>query len=135
MAVEKTRNNGQWTEARYTSFIKSALRSATGRWGPKQNVIREARVSRGMYKCSCCEREGPATLPPKEGNKRRIRNIIADHEPPIIDPAVGFTNWDDYIKKMFCEIDGFQAVCHECHTKKTKEERQIATERRRNEKL
>jgi len=130
---EKTCNNGTWTDARLKSFIVSQLRSATSRWGPKQSCIRDARVRRGVYVCEGCGREGPATLPPPEGNKRRIKNIVADHIHPIVDPAVGFTTYDSWIERCFVESEGYQALCHKCHTEKTAEERLIAKERRDNE--
>ncbi len=127
---EKTRNGGQWTESRYFSFVKGALRAASARWGPRFACIKRANVSRGLYKCDLCGTIGPPTLPPKEGGKRRITNIIADHIHPVIDPATGFVDWDTLIERMFVEVDGFQAICHECHTIKTNEERAIAKQRR-----
>lgn len=133
MAGEKTRNSGQWTEARFNSFIKSALRKA--RWPCKYEAKRLARIERGKYKCACCGAEGPATLPPKEGRKRRRNNAAVDHINPVIDPAVGFVDWDTVIERMFCEVEGFQVLCWECHEAKTAEERAIAVARRRAEKL
>ena len=50
----KNRNGGEWTEARYKSFIISALRAASRRWGPKNKCIQNARVGRGQYKCELC---------------------------------------------------------------------------------
>lgn len=129
----KTYNGGQWTEARMNSFIKSALRAASQKWPPRNQCIKEARVRRGWYKCDGCGKEVPATLPPKEGNKRRIKNIVADHIKPVIDPAVGFVDWNTVIDRMFCERDGFQALCHHCHSIKTQEEREIAKKRKANE--
>ena len=38
----KPRNGGSWTEARFNSFIVSALRKATQRWGPKNVCIKKA---------------------------------------------------------------------------------------------
>jgi hypothetical protein len=123
MKKETPYNNGTWTEARFRSFIVSALRSATGRWGPKQLCIKNARVERGKYKCEGCGNIGPATLPPKKGNKRRIKNIVADHIDPIV-PVTGFISYDSWIERCFVEVDKFQALCHECHTKKSNEERE-----------
>lgn len=120
---DKPRNGGEWTEARYFGFIKSALRSASQRWGPRNECIRRARVSRGRYKCECCGEIGPATLPPLEGNKKRRKNIIADHIHPVI-PITGFDSWDETIERLFCEIDGYQAICWACHKIKTDEENQ-----------
>ena len=131
----KPRNGGTWTEARFRTFIKSTLRSATGKWGPKNRCKSNARVSRGKYLCAECKQIGPTTLPAPPGKKRRINNAIVDHIDPIIDPAVGFRTWDEVINKMFCELDNLQLLCHKCHTIKTAEERDIATMRRRSERL
>ena len=126
--MSKPYNNGEWTEARFRSFIVSALRSATGRWGPKQICIKNARVARGKYKCEGCGVVGPATLPPKEGNKRRIKNIVADHILPVVDPRVGFTTYDEWVERCFVEVNGYQALCNDCHVHiKTKKEREVAT--------
>jgi hypothetical protein len=51
----------------------------------------------------------------------------ADHIDPVI-PLTGFDSWDGVIKRLYCEADGFQALCKACHKVKTKEE---ADERRR----
>ena len=135
MAIEKPHNGGTWTKARLKSFIISQLRGATQRWGPKVDCIKKARVSRGLYRCAGCGEVVPPTLPPPDGKKRRIKNIVADHIEPIVDPAVGFTTYDDWIKRCFVEIDGYQALCHKCHTEKTQQERKIATERKKNDTL
>ncbi len=119
MGKEKTRNSGTWTESRYFSFIKGALRQASSKWGPMHKCIAKAKVGYGQYKCECCGNIGPPTLPPKEGGKRRIKNIIADHIEPVIDPDKGFVSWDELISRLFVEEDGFQALCHECHKKKS----------------
>lgn len=64
-----------------------------------------------------------ATLPPKPGNKTRINNAVVDHIDPVIDPKTGFVSWDEVVKRMFCELEGLQVLCHDCHTHKTKDER------------
>lgn len=127
----KTRCNGQWTEARFHSFIKSLLRQGTRRWAPISEVMKEARVSRGMYLCAGCKQEVPPTI--KDGRKR-VTNVSVDHIIPVIDPEVGFVSWDDTIEKMFAEKDNLQLLCKECHDKKTTEERAKAALRRANKK-
>lgn len=124
-------NNGEWTDARFRSFIMSALRSASSKWGPKHKVKKEARTKRGFYKCAGCSQEVPSTLPPLPGNKRRINNAVVDHIKPVIDPKKGFTSWDEVVRRMFCEADGLQLLCEECHTKKTNEEKKIGAVRRK----
>mgnify|MGYP003671258133 CR=1 FL=1 len=134
MSKDKPHNGGQWTSARFKSFVVSQLRSATMRWSPKQQCIKNAKVERGKYKCECCGAIGPPTLPPPEGKIRRIKNIVADHIHPIVPPETGFTTYDSWIERCFVEIEGFQALCHKCHTSKSQEERDIAKQRRVNEK-
>lgn len=125
---KKAHNGGQWTAARFHSFIKSALRAASKRWGPKWEVKKAARVERGVYRCAGYKRPPhnvPASLPPPPGKKRRIDNAVVDHILPIIDPKKGFESWDKVIERMFCEADGLQLLCHDCHSAKTKDEREV----------
>lgn len=123
----KTRNGGQWTEARYRSFIRGNLRRTTMRWGPIADCLKLARVSRGLYRCNSCGNHVEATI--KVGGKR-IKNVHVDHIKPIIDPDVGFVSWDDLINRMFCEADNLQCLCNDCHTIKTNEEKARAKARR-----
>lgn len=128
---EKTRCSGQWTEARFNSFIKSGLRQTSRRWAPIGEVFKEARVSRGTYLCANCKREVPLSY--KEGRKK-VKNVFVDHIEPIIDPHVGFTTWDDCIERMFCEKDNLQVLCKICHDEKSVQERAIAKETRERKK-
>jgi len=125
------RNGGTWTEGRFSSFIKSALRTAHAKWGPKHTAKKAAWVSHGKYRCAQCNTVGPATLPPLPGRKRRRNNAAVDHIDPVVNPEVGFTTWDEYIRRMFCEVSNYQILCWVCHTKKTEEERNVATSRKR----
>lgn len=127
----KNRNNGEWTEARFKSFIKSLLRQGTRKWGPINSVKKKARVSRGVYECACCKEHVPPTIK-VEGKTRRSHNIFVDHIDPIIDPRTGFVNWDDTINRMFCEEDNLQLLCKNCHDKKTAEERELVKQRNKN---
>lgn len=125
--LDKPFNSGQWTKARMHSFIKSALRTASMKWPPRNLAIKNARVERGMYLCAGCGNIVPASV--KIGNKRH-KNAIADHIKPVVDPAVGFVSWDELISRLFCEVDGFQVLCKECHDSKTKQERELARSRK-----
>ena len=129
----KTRNGGQWTESRFRTFITSLLRSGTQRWGPMQQAKKNANVSRGLYECAGCGKHVPLTTYSEE-KRKRVKNIAVDHVDPVVDPEVGFTSWDEYIERMYVELEGFQVLCHKCHTEKTNEERAIAKDRRAKEK-
>jgi len=125
---EKTRNDGQWSEARYRSFIVSALRKAWMRWGPKNVAKKRAWVERGKYRCEGCNRIVPSSI---KKNGKRVNNVSVDHIDPVVDPKVGFTTWDDYIERMFVEADQLQTLCKVCHDIKTKEERLVRTKHKR----
>ena len=117
--TERWRNSGQWSEARFVAFVKSALRGASQRWGPKNQLLKESRVERGKYKCVCGIIH-PVSI---EIEGRRTRNIFVDHIKPVVGPE-GFTTWDDFINNLFCEQDNLQILCKECHDRKSLEERQ-----------
>ena len=102
--------NGQWTKARFKSFVTSALRRASSRWAPKYTCKKNSRTARNTYKCSLCNKS--------VGNK----DIKIDHIHPVVDPTKGFESWDKFIERLFVELDGYQAICITCHKSKSKEE-------------
>jgi len=127
--VEKPYNNGQWTQSRYNSFVKSALRKASIKWPPKYQVLKESQVGKKINKrsgrlamhheCASCKNHFPSSV------------CSVDHIVPIIDPELGFISWDDTITRMFCEASGLQVLCKPCHDEKTNIEKGIANARRK----
>ena len=125
-------NSGQWTEARFNSFIKGALRAASRRWPPKYETLNDACVGTKIniktgrlakhYRCAQCLGEFPA------------KDVQVDHVFPIVDPSVGFTTWDDIVYGMFCEKINLQVLCVECHKVKTGKEKAISNELKRKQK-
>lgn len=121
--------DGQWTQAKFNSFIKNNLRSATRKWAPIQKCKKKAHVARGLYKCDECGQEVPPTVFNEE-KRKRVKNIFVDHIEPIIDPATGFTTWDECIERMFCDSSNLQLLCKQCHSAKSQEEIEVAKNRR-----
>jgi 5-methylcytosine-specific restriction endonuclease McrA len=121
-------NGGEWTQARFNSFIKSALRAASRRWPPKYKclndsfVIKQTNVKTGRlashYRCNCCK------------NLFVAADVQVDHINAIIDPSIGFLDWDTVINNMFCESDNLQVLCKPCHSIKTASEKAVAKERK-----
>lgn len=100
-------------EPNLKSFIIAGLRRASYRWPERTKAKNAARISRGLYECNGCKNAfGP-------------KDIKLDHIDPVVDVKTGFTNWDDYINRMFCKADGFQVLCDQCHTLKTAVEKQL----------
>lgn len=117
----KKRNGGEWTEARFKSFVTSALRAASRRWPPKYKALKEAFVGRQVnaktgklamhYKCAECKKLYVAT------------DVQVDHIKPVVDPKKGFVSWDSFIDRIFCEIENLQVMCKPCHKIKTDQEK------------
>jgi hypothetical protein len=115
----KTRCAGTWTEARFFSFIRSALRRAFTRFPPNyqcRNAAKRAYVGTNKnqkweYKCSIC----------KEwflGKNTQVHHIK---------PAGTLTSFNDlpqFTERMFCEQDGLAVVCKPCHQIETNQERE-----------
>ena len=121
MADSKKRNGGEWTDSRFRSFVTSALRAASRRWPPKFKALKEAFVGRKTnkktgklamhYKCAKCKKHFVAA------------DVQVDHIKPVVDPKKGFLNWDEFINRMFCEIENLQVLCKPCHKVKTDKEK------------
>lgn len=130
---ELTRCGGKWTEAFFVNFVKNQLRSATRKWAPIQQCKKVNKVGYGEYKCECCRDVVPPTIfDPDKG--KRVTNVFVDHIRPVVDPEVGFISWDSFINGLFCEADNLQLLCRKCHDLKTREEIDVAKERRLKEK-
>lgn len=124
--IDKPYNGGQWTQARFDSFVKSALRAASRRWPPKYDALKKACVGRKhdvvtgkqsyRYTCNAC------------ANIFKAAEVSVDHVFPVIDTEQGFVSWDEVVRRMFCEVDGLQILCHDCHSGKTKDERKQRAE-------
>lgn len=94
-------------------FLIPTLRRASYRWPPRNEALKAARVSRGVYKCNLCH-----------GTFGR-KNVNIDHIEPVVDPIRGMQDWDEYINRMFCQKEGFQIICSECHDKKSLGEKKL----------
>lgn len=114
-----------WTHAKTKAFIVSALRSSFRRWPPKQQCINGAYIETKIntatgrmakhYRCAECQGSFPRTM------------VEANHIIPVVDPTVGFKDWNTWIERAFVAADGFNCLCKPCHKKFTAEERKKKT--------
>lgn len=116
--VPRPRAGGQWTESRFFSFIRSALRGASRRWPPlvKDVLMRSRRPYTGLdkrtkfeYECLGCGGWFPA------------KHINVDH----IVPCGTLKTFDDlpgFVERLFCEVDGLRLLCEACHEKRHDDE-------------
>ena len=107
-----------WTESRYWSAIRTALRSGLRFYPPKVNVLNKAkRTYKGdnprqkfCYECASCK------------GCFKANEVQCDH----ITPAGSLLSYQDlpqFVERLYCGEDGLQVLCSECHRKKSNEER------------
>jgi 5-methylcytosine-specific restriction endonuclease McrA len=59
--------------------------------------------------------------------------VEVDHILPVVDPAVGFIDWDTFISRLFSPEENYQLLCQGCHKTKTNAEKKLKKERKANE--
>jgi len=117
--VIKTRNAGTMSESAFWGFIRSALRQKSRWWKPitqcKQNAKRPYKgVNKRQkfeYQCNKCKKWFPD------------KQINIDH----VTPAGELNKADDlpgFVERLFCEVEGLQCLCQNCHNEKTKQEKE-----------
>lgn len=118
--AERTRNCGTMTDAQFRAMIIGAIRKKSLYWKPRQECLRRAECGTAknpatgktvkICKCAICQ------------GRHLKMDMQADHIHPVVDPKVGWQGWDSYFSRMFVEVEGYQALCHPCHDRKTAEE-------------
>lgn len=117
MDDKKTPMDEEGAQAKYNlkGWLTSVLRRASFRWGPRSSALKLARVDRGLYKCATCS------------GQFRNKDIVLDHVIPVVSIKDGFKfrpngapDWNDFIDRLFCDVNGFQVLCNVCHDNKTK---------------
>lgn len=113
--VEKTRGGGRYSEAGFWGFVRSTLRRASRRWGPIYDTLHAARRAyegparknqRWEYLCAQCRGWFP------------MKQVSVDH----ITPCGSLRSEGDlpgFVRRLFCEPDGLQVLCNDCHAAKT----------------
>jgi len=113
------------------AFVINGLRRLHSRWLPKNIALEQAKTSREFtlvkpkdrsriaYECFICK------------GVFRSKEINVDHIIPVVDPESGFSTFDDYIERLFVNVEGYQILCIECHKIKTLKETNVRTETRR----
>lgn len=117
-------------DTKLKNFIINTLRRASFRWKPRGESKKRYKVKVGEfktgrakygYKCAHCE------------GVFKSGEVKMDHIDPVV-ALTGWENFDVFIERMFCDEDGFQCLCPECHDKKTSEEKEIRKKHRKEKK-
>lgn len=74
-------------------------------------------LRRVQFKCASCQKQFSR------------KDIAVDHLASVVDPMVGFIDYDTYAKRLFCNLDNLQVLCNKgtssCHKLKSKEENKL----------
>lgn len=97
---------------KYT-FAKGCLRRGSLMWPAISECRRLARKSPNQYECAMCK----GLFSSKETQ--------VDHRNPIVDMEKGFTTFDEYIERLFCEVEELDLLCRTCHSSKSFSETQM----------
>lgn len=115
---DKPRCNGTLTESAFWSFIRSALRQKSRWWKPislakslaKRPYKGPLKRQKFEYQCNCCKK----WFPDKE--------VSVDHIVPA-GSLMCAADLPGFVERLFCEVDGLQVLCSECHNIKTQKEK------------
>ena len=114
MAKVKSVKSKKPREFNLKGYIFGSLRKIW-RWYPERRLALQlaavlGTVAKDSYSCAKCD---------NIFNKKLIQ---VDHIDPVINPATGFTTWDNYIERLFVKAEKLQVLCKECHKNKSVEE-------------
>lgn len=107
-------------DTKLKNFIINILRRASFKWKPRGEAKKKYKVKVGEYStgrakygyyCKNCN------------GVFKSGEIKMDHVHPVVHPLRGFTGFDEYAERMFCDEDGFTSLCDPCHDEKTAIER------------
>ena len=118
MRNPKTRANGTWTEAKFWSFVRSALRRAFVRWPANYAARKDARRpycgpkknQKWQFQCAICK----TWLLGKETQ--------LDHLTPC-GSLKDYADLPGFVERLFCEKNGLRVLCKPCHKQVTKNQK------------
>jgi rubredoxin len=111
-AVEKPFAGGTWSKAKFFGFLRSNLRKTSRKFPAKRQAEeacrRKLKVKIGNqvweYQCAGCG----------HGYKRSEGNM---HHITSAGSLKSFRDLPGFVKRLFCEADGYHFLCEECHDK------------------
>lgn len=101
---------------RYPAYKQCLDNAKTEYFIPSKHGKQLRRVS---FTCSKCQIK----------NSRKLVDV--DHTDPVVDPLVGFVDYNTYAKRLFCELDNLAILCKTCHKAKSKQEASLRAKTRK----
>ena len=100
------------TESGFLSWIRSALRSKSLRWKPRNDCIQQARrpykgtnkLQKWEVECALCN------------NWYKLKEIHVDHYPKEAGSILSVADIGEFCNNLFCEVDNLRCLCEGCHS-------------------
>ncbi len=119
------------SKVKLQTWLVPKLRNISRMWPEKSQAINAAKEQiqigfykngkpeyKTLFKCAHC------------GNLFVREEVHVDHINSVVSTD-GFTTWDDFLTRLFCEVDGLQVLCIEDHKTKSYLENQLRKEQRK----
>lgn len=126
VAIKKRKVKERTREQKIKSQVIPALRNRSRYWKEKQiaRKLAKRKVQVGLtlkgkpkyktfWECEMC------------GKMCGKGESQMDHRLPVVDPSIGWVNYDTFIDRLFCEAKNYSCLCIDCHTKKSKKENEL----------
>lgn len=105
------------------AFVIKELRRSSMKWYAKSEARKRAFIRKDgrshIFGCEMC------------GGEFKSKEIQADHIDPVVDIFDENQSMDKYIDRLFCEANGYQILCIECHNHKSAIEDKIKAQYRK----
>ena len=109
--VTKTRCGGTMTESAFLAWVRSALRSKSLRWPPRNEALQLARkpykgankLQKWEYKCAICHAF------------YKGKDVIVDHHPKPAGSILSISDVSMFVNNLYCEVDNLRVLCSPCH--------------------
>ena len=110
-AEKKTRCSGTMTESAYLAWIRSALRSKSLRWPPRNEALQRARrpykgtnkLQKWEYHCDLC------------ASWFKGKEVVVDHFPEPAGSILSVEDIGPFANNLYCEISNLRVLCKPCH--------------------
>lgn len=110
-----TRCSGTMTESAFLAWVRSALRSKSLRWPPRNEAIQKSRrayhgpnkLQRWEHECSICH------------NWFKGKDVVVDHYPKPAGSILTIADVSEFVNNLYCEVTNMRVLCspcHDCHT-------------------
>lgn len=105
------RCSGTMTESQWLAWVRSALRSKSLRWPPRNEALQRARRSykgesklqKWEYQCAICL------------GWFKAKEVVVDHFPKAAGSILSVEDIGPFANNLFCEVDNLRVLCKEDH--------------------